>query len=95
MLIQNEKFKVYVIGHKDMNDTNINYTRNILNENDFNLCESIESADFILDTKEFSDTYDAIFSLEYANRDYIEVAETLFDLLRFRNEAQFIECEIN
>lgn len=94
MTIRDNKFEVYVVGHSDMDYPNKNYIKNILNEHDFNLCESIESADFILDTKEFSDTYDAVFSLEYAERDYIEVAETLYDLLRLRNEAQFRECEV-
>ena len=95
MSIQDGKFEVYVIGYNDSDYINKNYIKNILSEHNFNLCESIESADFILDTKEFNNTHDSIFSLEYAERDHIEVAETLYDLLRFRDEAQFREGQVN
>ena len=91
MTIQDNKFEVYVIGHSNMDYINKNYIKNILSEHNFNLCENIESADFILDTKEFSDTHDSVFSLEYAERDCIEVAETIYDLLRLRDEAEFRE----
>lgn len=94
MSIQDNKFEVYYIGQKEMDYINKNYIKNILSEHNFNLCESIENADFILDTKEFSDTYDSVFSLEYAERDCIEVAETLYDLLRLRDESLFRECEV-
>lgn len=88
MSIQDNKFEIYCIGHSDMDYINKNYIKNILSEHNFNLCESIEHADFILDTKEFSDTYDSVFSLEYAERDCIEVAETLYDLLRLRDDCE-------
>ena len=95
MSIQDNKFEIYVVGHNDMDYINKNYIKNILSEHNFNLCESIEHADFILDTKEFSDTHDSVFSLEYAEKDCIEVAETLYDLLRLRDESLFRECEVN
>ena len=94
MSIQDNKFEIYVIGHSDMDYINKNYIKNILNAHNFNLCEYIVDADFILDTKEFSDTHDSIFSLEYAERDCIEVAETLYDLLRLRDEAEFRESQV-
>lgn len=94
MSIQDNKFEIYCIGHSDMDYINKNYIKNILSEHNFNLCESIENADFILDTKEFSDTHDSVFSLEYAKKDYIEVAETLYDLLRLRDEAEFRESQV-
>lgn len=88
MSIQDARYEVYIVGHSDMDYINKNYIKNILSEHNFNLCESIENADFILDTKEFSDTNDSVFSLEYAERDCIEVAETLYDLLRFRDDYE-------
>lgn len=94
MSIQDGKFEVYIIGYNNSDYINKNYIKNILSENNFNLCESISQADFILDTKEFSDTHDSVFSLEYAERDYIEVAETLYDLLRLRDEAEFRESHV-
>jgi hypothetical protein len=94
MSIQDDKFEIYCIGYKNSDYINKNYIKNILSEHNFNLCESIENADFILDTKEFSDTYDSVFSLEYAERDCIEVAETLYDLLRLRDEAEFRESQV-
>lgn len=94
MSIQDGKFEVYIIGYNNSDYINKNYIKNILSENNFNLCESISQADFILDTKEFSDTHDSVFSLEYAKKDYIEVAETLYDLLRLRDEAEFRESQV-
>lgn len=94
MSIQDNKFEIYCIGHSDMDYINKSYIKNILSEHNFNLCESIEHADFILDTKEFSNTHDSVFSLEYAERDCIEVAETLYDLLRLRDEAEFRESQV-
>lgn len=89
MSIQDNKFEIYCIGHSDMDYINKNYVKNILSGNNFNLCESIEQADFILNTGEFLDTYDYIFSLEYADRDCIEIAENLEDLLKLRDEYEF------
>lgn len=89
MTIQDGCYEVYIIGYSYMDYVNKNYVKNILNENNFNLCESIEHVDFILNTGEFLDTHDYIFSLEYAERDNVEVCESLDDLLRLRDEYEF------
>ena len=95
MSIQDDKFEVYVVGYaQDMDFINKKYTEAILSQANFNLCENIECADFILLLNEYNNTNDAIFSKNYAKVDCIEIAETLYDLLRLRDEAQFRENEV-
>lgn len=88
MSVQDGKYEVYYINpKKDYID--VTYVKNILEENYFNLCDSLEQADFILDTKEFINSPEWIKAMDYSKIDCIEVAETLHDLLRLRDEAQF------
>ena len=95
MSIQDGKFEVYVVGYvQDMDFINKKYIEASLSQANFNLCESIECADFILLLNEYNNTNDAMFSKDYAKIDYIEIAETLYDLLRLRDEAQFRENEV-
>lgn len=95
MSFQDGKYEVYVIGYsKDMDYVNKTYVEKVLNAHGFNLCKNIEGADFILDTGEHSGTMDSVNSLEYAKRDYIEVAESLGDLLYLRALEEDRECEI-
>lgn len=90
MSIQDNKFEVYVCGYnRDADFINKKYIEATLEMHSFNLCESIEIADFILNLNEFSNTNDAIFSIDYAKVNCIEVAENLYDLLRLRDEAEF------
>ena len=91
MSTQDSKFEVYVVGYSKMDIVNSNYTEAIVQGNDFNICESIEIADFIYIPNEYSETLDAKFSKDYAKTDCIEVAESLDDLLKYRDEVLFNE----
>lgn len=91
MTVEDGKYEVYVIGYNTSDYINKNYIEEILSENNFNLCKNIEYADFILDTKDFLNTPDSAFALEYAEINYVEVAETIYDLLRFRENSEFSE----
>ena len=95
MSIQDGKFEVYVVGcAQDLDYIDKKFTEAVLDIHDFNLCESIECADFILLLNEYNSTNNAIFSKEYSDLNNIEIAETLYDLHRLRDKAQFRECEV-
>lgn len=96
MSIENSKFEVYVVGYSnDMSYINKKYIKDILEKNNFSLCESIEIADFILSLKEWNNTNDFIFSKDYSVINYIDIAESLDDLLSLRDYYQFRESAVN
>lgn len=91
MSITDGKFEIYVVGYSDMDIPNKKYVESILNENNFNLTESIENCDIIYMTNEFSHTMDGVLSKDYAESNYIDIATSLEDLLRLRDEYQLRE----
>ena len=73
----------------------VKYIKDILEKNNFNLCESIEIADFILSLKEWNNTNDFMLSKDYAIVNYIDIAKSLDDLLSLRDYYQFRESAVN
>ena len=95
MSINDGKFEVYVVGYDESDFVSKNYISKILLENNFNLTNMIENADFILLLEEYRNTLEAGIALQYSEMDKIEIAESLEDLLRYRDEAQFRESAVN
>ena len=96
MSVENSKFEVYVVGYSDnMSYINKKYVKDVLEKNNFSLCESIEIADFILSLNEWNNTNDFIFSKDYSVINYIDIAESLDDLLSLRDYYQFRESAVN
>ena len=96
MSVENSKFEVYVVGYSDnMSYINKKYIKDILEKNNFSLCESIEIADFILSLNEWNNTNDFMSSKDYAIINYIDIAESLEDLLSLRDYYQFRESAVN
>lgn len=88
MSMQDGKYEVYVVGYSEMDIVNKHYTEAILEHSDFNICESIEIADFIFMPNEYSDTNDAKFSRDYSETDCIEIAESLNELCMLRDDYE-------
>lgn len=94
MSITDGKFEIYVVGYSDMDIPNKKYVESILNENNFNLTESVENCDIIYMTSEFSHTIDGVLSKECAEILNLDIAESLNDLLTIREESQIREWSV-
>ena len=93
MSIQDNKYEVYVPEYHSIDYANKKYIECMLEQSDFNLASSIHNADFIFILDEYKDTYDAIFSHEYAEVNYIEIAESLYDLCKLRDDYELKEIK--
>lgn len=88
MSIEDDKYEVYVSEYSNMDIMNKKYIEVLLEQSNFNLCESIYNVDFILILDEYKDKDDAVFSQEYAEMNYIEIAKSLYDLCRLRDDYE-------
>lgn len=88
MSIIDNKYEVYVVGCDSTDFINKNHIYNTLSENNFNMTTIISDADFILLLPEYKNTLDSVIVMQYSDMEAIEVAESLEDLLRFRDEYE-------